>query len=816
MEGFLGLVVLLAVGALVCGPIALAVSLAALRHIREIEDELRTLKAVSAPERRVPVRPRLTGIPRVGEETGPEPEVEPAPAPPDRVQPQDVNSLEQPERRAYPQAAPEPAAPAQPGEADAGQPPRIATPADTVCDVPRSFATQAPSEAAGLEQRIGTRWVLIAGVITVIFAVGFFLKYAYDNQWIGPLGRVTIATFGGLLALAIGEMTRRRGYDFVARGVTALGFAILYATVFAAHRWYALIGSAPAYGLAIAITTAAMLYAVVLDEVFAAVLALVGGYVAPLVLSRGENLPTLLFSYVLILSGGALLCAYWRKWNTVSILAFLGTYVLYTGWFEKFYRPAMELGSTKQLGVALVWLSLFFLIYLVLPLVHTLIRRVRSQVQDMILALADGGIVFYYLATMLMDRYENWLALCSLLMGMTYLGLTALVSIRCRADVDLLNALLVVGLSFASLAVPLYYEMNAAAAIWALEAIGLAAIGLRYRNTLVQIAAGVMVTLALGNLMYRLPMHTGPFHPVFNVAFGTWSLVAAAVLVGHIFYRRDKHLDAHIRHMVTQVLYAIGLLLLMATVSMELWHHSDLNASSAAGPGFYEQMPMVFGIFVLLFVGGSLPPRGPVCPVVAAVLGAAGSIFLTLAYPRFHTGSFTILANYGFVRALALTAALFAAVWLLRRRKERLEEELVAAAVLVLLGVLLLWVVLTEEIWFHYRYQRVANWRLLAHMYISVMWAVYASVLMAIGFWQRVRPLRYLALGIFVLLLAKIFLIDTRTLDTAYRIAGFLATGLALVGVSYLYQYLKKIGFFDTKTRVHAIGDRNGQHPPRG
>jgi uncharacterized membrane protein len=66
-----------------------------------------------------------------------------------------------------------------------------------------------------------------------------------------------------------------------------------------------------------------------------------------------------------------------------------------------------------------------------------------------------------------------------------------------------------------------------------------------------------------------------------------------------------------------------------------------------------------------------------------------------------------------------------------------------------------------------------------------------------VGFWRRVRPLRYLALGIFLLLLAKIFLMDTRELDTAYRIAGFLVTGLALVGVSYLYQYLKKTGFFD-------------------
>ncbi len=215
--------------------------------------------------------------------------------------------------------------------------------------------SQAHAQTGSLEQRIGTRWVLVAGVITVIFAVGFFLKYAYENQWIGPWGRVLIAGLGGLAALAIGEVTRRRGYDFVAKGVTAMGFAILYATVFAAHRWYGLIGPVPAYVLAVGVTMAAMLYAVVLDEVAIALLSLAGGYLTPIMLSTGENLPNPLFAYVLILSTGAMLCAYWRKWSPVNILAFIGTYLLYTAWFEKFYRPVMDVRwPPPQLGVAIV------------------------------------------------------------------------------------------------------------------------------------------------------------------------------------------------------------------------------------------------------------------------------------------------------------------------------------------------------------------------------------------------------------------------------------------------------------------------------
>ncbi len=106
----------------------------------------------------------------------------------------------------------------------------------------------------------------------------------------------------------------------------------------------------------------------------------------------------------------------------------------------------------------------------------------------------------------------------------------------------------------------------------------------------------------------------------------------------------------------------------------------------------------------------------------------------------------------------------------------------------------MLWVLLTEEIYLYWYCRNrfaegLANWRFLAHMYMSVMWAVYGAALMTVGFWRRVRLLRYVALGLFVLLLTKVFILDTIEVKRVYRIAAFLATGVTLVGVSYLYQF---------------------------
>jgi len=778
VEGFILLLILLAVAALACGPIALVVSLTALQRIREIHRQLH-LVAAPPPPRPAETSPAPPEIPHVVEPVAPEPPVETTTG--ERVNVAGVGD-----------------SPGLPMEDHRQAVLVIATRHSEAVD--EAAVRQSP-QAVSLEQRIGTRWVLIAGVVTVIFAVGFFLKYAYDNQWIGPLGRVIIAGLSGLIALTVGEVTRRRGYDFVAKGVTALGFAILYATVFAAHRWYHLISSAPAYVLAVGITASAMLYAVALDEVVVALLSLIGGYITPVVLSRGENLPTLLFSYVLILSAGAMLCAYWRKWSMVNIVAFLGTYLLFTGWFEKFYRPAMDARwPPPQLGVALFWLGVFFLVFLVLPVLHTLVRRVWSQVQDTVLVLANAAVIFYYLWTMLMDHHRTALALCSLGMGAVYLGLAWLVYVRCRADLNLWNSLLIAGLSLVTLAVPVYYRVYTTAVVWAIEAVMLTVIGLRYRSMLTQVAGGAVLALAIGKLVFELPMHTTVFRLFFNPVFGAWCLVAAVLIACHILYRIDAHLDADVRRSITQGLYMAGLLMLMAAISMELWHYADLGFQSTGVmmSFFIGQMALVCAVFVLLFSARPVCPRGALCPTVAAAIAGGGSLLLVVMYTHLHEDPFRVFANGGFMRALVLVAALFAGAWLMRRAGQEQQESRELSMPMALAGILLLWLLLTEEIWFYYRFRRTATeWQFLAHMYISVMWAVYATTLMVIGFWRRVRPLRYIALGIFLLLLAKIFLVDTRTLETVYRIAGFLATGLALVGVSYLYQYLKKKGFFE-------------------
>jgi uncharacterized membrane protein len=773
MEGWAFLLILLAVGLVLSGPIALVISIVVLNKVREIADRV---------ERR--------GVP------------------PDRAPEMKIASA--PERKA-------PAAVEKVRE----------KPYIPILEMPPSAAAKsssfkgivAPEKGGTLEQKIGTWWILIAGVITSIVGVGFFLKYAYDNGLIGPLGRVVIAAVAGLIALAVGEATRRRGYGIVAKGVTALGFATLYAAVFSAYRFYGLIGSLPAFALAILVTAAAMLYAVALDEIVIAFLSLLGGFLTPVIVSTGENLPMPLFGYVLVLGIGAMLCSYYRRWRAVNVLSFAGTFLLYTGWFEKFYRHTMAgQGTPEQISIALGWLGVFFAVYLVLPVLYGLVRKVKAKTEDISLVLANAAVTFYYLWTILFAKFRTELAFCAVGLCVAHLILLAVANKRYRDDVNLRLSLLVIGLFFLTIAVPLYLKMYAVAIGWAAEGVVLTIIGLRYRNIWTQAAGAIAFILSLGQLLLHLPMHKAAFQVVLNPPFGTWCFVAAALLVCHVIYRRNRELAYDPQGVISQFCYAAMSLLLLAAVMMEWhWHCKYNEATAYAFPQelFTKGMIPLFAVFTLLLVVRPICPKGTLLRGVATCLGLAGAVFTMVTFAEIYGSSFAIFANVEFAIALLFVAVLFASAILIRQRASEDENAIVFAVIFALAGVFVLWVLLSEEIylywWCRNRYaQQTPNWQFLANMYMSIAWAVYGAALMVVGFWRNIKMLRYAALGLFAVLLVKVFVLDMSTVKSVYRIAAFLATGITLVVVSYLYQYLKKKGFFDTLSALQNSGEQSG------
>jgi uncharacterized membrane protein len=72
-------------------------------------------------------------------------------------------------------------------------------------------------------------------------------------------------------------------------------------------------------------------------------------------------------------------------------------------------------------------------------------------------------------------------------------------------------------------------------------------------------------------------------------------------------------------------------------------------------------------------------------------------------------------------------------------------------------------------------------------MSISVVWGVYATALLAVGFWRRFRALRVAGLALFGGTALKLVFVDIAGIKQVYRIAAFIVLGVLMVGAAYLY-----------------------------
>ena len=75
--------------------------------------------------------------------------------------------------------------------------------------------------------------------------------------------------------------------------------------------------------------------------------------------------------------------------------------------------------------------------------------------------------------------------------------------------------------------------------------------------------------------------------------------------------------------------------------------------------------------------------------------------------------------------------------------------------------------------------------------WISVGWSILATAVMILGFVLRKKSFRIQAIIIFAITIFKVFLYDTRNLDTIYRTLSYMVLGALLLLVSFIYTKYK-------------------------
>ncbi len=511
-----------------------------------------------------------------------------------------------------PEAAPAAASPAIPtsaGTADALASGSTPEPSRVGVSVPSSAqATGGLPENRAVsrdwEWVLGGNWLARIGILALIFGIGFFLKLAFDNDWIDETGRVVLGLVTGLALLGAGEYSSRR-YAAWARAVTGGGIAVLYLSIFAAFSLYYLLPALDTLGASLLVTAAAAGLALRYESRAVAVLGIVGGFVAPLLLAGSLAEQWVLLTYVLVLDLGVLALAAFRNWRWFTLLGLVGSLILFGFWKEEL-DPSLLLA---QVGITVI-----FLIFVGATTLFHLFWRRSAGPLDYALMVVNAAAYFGISYLQLFEKYRDWMGGFTLLLAVFYALLSCAILARRREHLALSLFAAGIAIVFLTIAIPVQLDGGPWLGVaWAAEGtvliwlsfilrirqlrwFGLAALSI----TLGWLLPDLAFDLSGGKLLDR---YEDSGRPIANQRFLTYLIIiGAGYLSADAWWRwRDKYWTAEDPSIVNAFL-AVANALTLWILSIQVVMAVDLAAIGGSVAGNVKSLSLS-GLWALYAAG---------------------------------------------------------------------------------------------------------------------------------------------------------------------------------------------------------------------
>jgi uncharacterized membrane protein len=398
----------------------------------------------------------------------------------------------------------------------------------------------------------GGNLLVKVGVIILFFGIAFLVKYAAEHALLPIELRLLAATLAGIALLVIGWRLRskRPAYSQALQGG---GVGILYLTTFAALRLYALIPSALAFLVLVAVAALSASMAVLQNSRSLAILGASGGFLAPILTSTGSGSHVALFSYYALLNFGIAGIAWFRSWRLLNLIGFIFTFAISCTWGWRYYRP--EYFSTTE-----PFLIIFFLLYTFIAVLFALRQEPNLK------GLLDGTLVFgtpiiaFSLQALLVKGYPFGLAWSALGLGLFYLPLAWLLFLKRPAFMRTLSeAFLALGVLFGTLTIPLALDSRWTSAAWALEGAALIWVGLKQDRRLPRLT-GILLQIAAGIAFMDDGRNFSGTTPILNGFFLGVTVLAGSGFVAAYCYNRYRTARSAIEPLLGHLLLAWGIL----------------------------------------------------------------------------------------------------------------------------------------------------------------------------------------------------------------------------------------------------------------
>ena len=378
--------------------------------------------------------------------------------------------------------------------------------------------------------RAGNSWVTI-GVGVLIIGLGFFAQYA-AKQGLFPVElRLALVALCGITITAFGWRLREKKFTY-ALILQGGGVGTLYLTIFATLKLTSLLPVSLAFTLLTLIVILSAALALLQNSQPMAVLAAIGGFAAPILVSSGSGNYIALFSFYALLNIGILAMAHYRLWEWLNLIGFTLTFGIGMIWGVNSYT------RDKFITVE-PFLILFFLIYTAVSVMSFLKSSVKTKREESIdLVLAFGApFLFCIMQAYMVRDIPYGLAVSSLGLGALYILIAKYLWSRVGETSRLLVEVFVSsGVVFTNLAIPLALSGQWTSALWAVEGLLLYLFGVRSERKSVSFF-GILLQLLGGILLFKgLPPQTAM---IINPLFIGGMLVAICAITSAILSQTE-------------------------------------------------------------------------------------------------------------------------------------------------------------------------------------------------------------------------------------------------------------------------------------
>lgn len=657
-----------------------------------------------------------------------------------------------------------------------------------------------------LEKFIGENLANKIGIAILVLGVGFFVKYAIDQNWINEIGRVFIGILCGGALLGVAHYLRK---TFVAFSSVLVGggIAVLYLTIAIAFHEYNIFNQTTAFILMLGITGFAVALSLGYNRIELAVVSLLGGFASPFMVSTGEGNYIILFSYILILDSGMLVLAYFKKWNLVNIICYVLTVLLFASWLGTQFDEQ----QVSMITGALTFATLFYLVFFAMNIVNNVKERLPFKAIEITILLSNT-FLFYAAGMALLTNEigQDFRGLFTAILGVFNFVFAYTLYKNSQVDKNLVFLLIGLVLTFVSLAAPVQLEGNYITLFWSAEAVLLLWLSQKSGIRLMKLASVIVTGLMFISLLMDWDQIYMGYEEtvlpiVLNKAYITGLFSIGSILgILYLLKKEDKESKetlALYKSILMLAVVVIGYTSQLLELRHQLFYYDVAYATQNVIIGTYN----VFFIMILLFI-----ERRWIQDQKVKEAFSFWGIVAMLSYLFYYHDEVLItrynflfedLSTIGFLFHYVLIALLIVVATITLRKMQLLTEfnrktknayswfyvfffVFLASAELDHLVVILSGTTLQDM------HHVVTQNHKIGY---PILWGITSFLLIAIGLKMKKRHLRIISLTLFLITIIKLFTVDIQGISEGGKIAAFISLGVLLLIVSFMYQRLKKI-----------------------